>query len=133
MLIYFSFSLFFYLTYYGLDEYAGDYFPETTAIVTKKYRICNTVKSGALAVLCIPGTQYLYNLAFYPELVTAYSLNLIGSVDASTDAAALIYNPNCHTSTLVLSTKSLDMIIYRGFFIAIIDALVSKFSQSDCR
>lgn len=101
MLIYFASSLFFYLTYYGLDEYASDYFPESTKIVTKKYRICNSVKSGALALLCIPGTQFLYTLAFYPEDVNADTLNLIGAVYSATDAAALIYNTNCHQSTLI--------------------------------
>lgn len=101
MLLYFASSLFFYLTYYGLDQYAPEYFPETTAIVTRKYRICNSVKSVALAGLCIPGTKYLYDLTFYPEMVSASTLNIIGAIYTSTDAAALIYNPNCHTSTLV--------------------------------
>jgi hypothetical protein len=101
MLTYLASSVFFYFTYYGLDEYASDYFPESTKIVTKKYRICNTVKSGTLALLCIPGTQFLYQLAFYPELVTPDTLNLIGAVYTATDAAALVYNPNCHQSTLI--------------------------------
>ena len=101
MLIYLTSSLFFYLTYRGLDEYASDYFPESTKIVTKKYRICNYVKSGTLALLCIPGTKFLYYLAFHPELVSSDTLNMIGAVYSATDAAALIYNPNCHQSTLI--------------------------------
>jgi hypothetical protein len=101
MLLYLASSLFFYLTYQGLDLYASDYFPESTAIVTKKYRIANTVKSVALAGLCIPGTRFLYDLTFNPANVTASTLNMIGAVYASTDSAALVYNPNCHTSTLI--------------------------------
>ena len=101
MLTYLVSCGFFYFTYYGLDEYASDYFPESTKIVTKKYRICNTVKSGTLALLCIPGTQFLYHLAFYPELLSVNTLNMIGAVYSATDASALIYNPNCHQSTLI--------------------------------
>jgi len=101
MLTYLASTVFFYFTYYGLDEYAPQYFPDTTAIVTKKYRICNAVKSGTLALLCIPGTQFLYQLTFTPELVQPDTLNMIGAIYTATDAAALIYNPNCHTSTLI--------------------------------
>lgn len=101
MYIYFASSLFFYLSYAGLDKYAPEYFPESSAIVTRKYRIANTVKSVALFGLCFPGTKFLYNLVFYPDQNYFEVLNAIGAIYASTDAAALIYNPNCHTSTLV--------------------------------
>ena len=91
----------FYLTYIGLETYCSEWFPETTTIVNSKYRIVNTVKSVVLLGLCYPGTHFLYNLIFYPELNFLTDLNLIGSMYAATDASALIYNPNCHTSTFV--------------------------------
>ena len=101
MYVYLASTLFFYLTYSGLDTYAPQYFPDTTAIVTRKYRIANSVKSIALAGLCIPGTQFLYNLVFYPDNNYFTALNAIGAIYSSTDAAALLYNPNCHKSTLI--------------------------------
>jgi hypothetical protein len=101
MLVYFASSLFFYMSYLGMDHYIPDYFPDTTAIVTRKYRIANTVKSGALMFLCVPGTKLLYNLVFYPHLNTWNEFNLIGSIYAATDASALVYNTQCHTSTIV--------------------------------
>lgn len=101
MYVYLASSLLFYLSYLGLDNYLPEYFPDSTSIVTRKYRIANSVKSVALGVLCIPGTEFLYNLVFNPELNFYFTLNLIGAVYASTDAAALVYNTNCHTSTII--------------------------------
>ena len=101
MLYYLGSTVFFYLTYMGLDQYFPEYFPESSNIVTKKYRIANSVKSAALMILCVPGTTMLYNLTFYPEINQWNRFNIIGSVYAATDAAALIYNPNCHQSTIV--------------------------------
>lgn len=101
MYTYIGASLLFYFSYMGLETYYPHIFPETTSIVTRKYRIVNSVKSVALFGLCFPGTRFLYNLTFYPELNYWDDLNLIGAVYTATDASALIYNPNCHTSTLV--------------------------------
>ena len=101
MYVYLASTLLFYASYQGLENYAPQYFPDTTTIVTRKYRIANFVKSVALAGLCFPGTRFLYNLVFYPETNYFDTLNAIGAIYASTDAAALVYNPNCHTSTLV--------------------------------
>lgn len=100
MFLYLASSFFFYAMYHGIEYYIPDYFPETTAIVTQKYRIVNTVKSGALMLLCFPGTKLLYNLAFYPHLNTWSEFNAIGSIYAATDASALVYNTQCHTSTI---------------------------------
>lgn len=100
MFVYSLSTIFFYLTYSGLDLYFPDYFPDSSNIVTRKYRIANSVKSAALLLLCIPGTQFLYNLTFYPDENQWNRLNMLGSVYAATDAAALVYNPNCHTSTI---------------------------------
>ena len=38
MLYYLGSTVFFYLTYMGLDQYFPQYFPESSDIVTKKYR-----------------------------------------------------------------------------------------------
>ena len=47
-----------------------EYFPESSGnIVTRKYRIVNSVKSLALAGLCIPGTHFIYNLIYNPEAI----------------------------------------------------------------
>jgi hypothetical protein len=101
MYVYLVSTLFFYATYIGLENYVPEYFPHSTNIVTRKYRIANSVKSGALLILCIPGTQFLYNLTFYPNLNQWHTLNMVGAVYAATDASALIYNPQCHNSTLI--------------------------------
>lgn len=101
MLFYFGSTAFFYFVYNTLDRYLPHCFPNSTEIVTRKYRIANSVKSAALMVLSFPGTRFLYYLTFYPHLNQYDTLNTIGAVYASTDLAALAYNPQCHTSTIV--------------------------------
>jgi hypothetical protein len=101
MIFYLGTSTVIYFSYVCLDYYLADYFPDSTAIVTRKYRVANVVKSVTLMGLCVPGTQFIYNLTFYPELNQEATMNMIGAVYASTDLAALLYNPNCHNSTLV--------------------------------
>lgn len=101
MIFYFGATTFFYFSYVCLDYYLPEYFPDSTTIVTRKYRIVNSVKSVALMGLCVPGTQFIYYLTFYPSLNQETTLNVIGAVYASTDLAALVYNPNCHNSTLI--------------------------------
>jgi hypothetical protein len=101
MLTYSFLTVYFYGTYVGLEKYLPQYFPESGNIVTRKYRIVNSVKSLALAGLCIPGTQFVYNLMYYPEALTFNQLDWIGAVYTATDASALLYNRNCHQSTLI--------------------------------
>lgn len=101
MLTYLFWSAYFYLTYAGLEKYMPEYFPDTTEIVTRKYRIANATKATALAFLCVPGTQFLYQLVYTPEAITWEQMNFIGAVYTATDAAALVYNPKCHNSTLI--------------------------------
>lgn len=91
----------FYGSYVGLEKYFPQYFPESGNIVTRKYRIVNAVKSLALAGLCIPGVNFVYNLMYYPDTLTFNQLDFIGAVYTATDASALIYNQNCHQSTLI--------------------------------
>jgi hypothetical protein len=101
MYLYLSSTLFFYLSYLGLDKYGDDFFPNTTEIVTKKYRIVNSVKSVALAGLCFPGTTFLYNMVYFPTNILWDELNMLGAVYAATDISALLYNRKCHTSTII--------------------------------
>lgn len=102
MLQYLLTTLGFYLSYEAIDKYASQSsLPDSTDIVTRKYRIANGVKAGALAILCIPGTKLLYDLTYSTGDNSWLLLNTVGSVYASTDAAALIYNPNCHQSTII--------------------------------
>jgi len=101
MLTYLFFTLYFYGSYVGLEKYMPEYFPESSEIVTRKYRIVNSVKSLALAGLCIPGTQFVYNLVYYPEAINSAQLDWIGAIYTATDASALLFNRNCHKSTLI--------------------------------
>lgn len=100
MLTYLFFTGYFYGSYLGLEKYMPEYFPDSNGIVTRKYRIVNAVKSLALAGLCIPGSIFIYNLVYYPETVTFNDSNWIGAIYTATDASALLYNRNCHKSTL---------------------------------
>lgn len=101
MIFYIGSSLLLYITYVSIDHYfPSHYIPESSAIVTRKYRIVNSVKSGVLMGLCVPGTQFIYNLLFYPELNQITILNTIGALYAATDLSALLYNPKCHNSTI---------------------------------
>ena len=104
MYIYASATLFFYLSYLGLDKYFPEYFPDSSKesrLVTREYRIVNFVKASALAGLSIPGTKFLYLLTFYPELLSISSMNYIGAIYVATDLSAIVYNPRCHKSTLI--------------------------------
>ena len=104
MYIYTASTLFFYLSYLGLDKYFPEYFPDSSKesrLVTREYRIVNFVKGAALAGLSIPGTNFLYLLTFYPELLSAGMMNSIGAVYVATDLSAIAYNPSCHRSTLI--------------------------------
>ena len=101
MLTYSFLTVYFYGTYVGLEKYLPQYFPESGNIVTRKYRIVNAVKSVALASLCIPGGKFIYGLMYYPEALSFNQLDWIGAVYTATDASALIYNQNCHQSTLI--------------------------------
>ena len=101
MWIYLISSLSFYGSYIGLEKYFPEYFPESSNIVTRKYRIVNAVKSVALAGLCVPGVNFLYNITYYPDVLTFNQLDFLGAVYSATDASALLYNHNCHKSTLI--------------------------------
>ena len=104
MYVYVASTLFFYLSYLGLDKYLPEYFPDSSKdsrLVTREYRIVNFVKGSALVGLTIPGTQFLYTLTFYPELLSVSMMNFIGAVYVATDLSALAYNPSCHRSTLI--------------------------------
>ena len=104
MYIYTSATLFFYLSYLGLDKYLPEYFPDSSKeskLVTREYRIVNFVKASALAGLTIPGTKFLYLMTFYPELLSVASMDFIGGVYVATDLSAIAYNPSCHRSTLI--------------------------------
>lgn len=104
MYVYTSATLFFYLSYLGLDKYFPEYFPDSSKeskLVTREYRIVNFVKASALVGLTIPGTKFLYFLTFSPHLLTASKMNLIGAVYVATDLSAIAYNPSCHRSTLI--------------------------------
>lgn len=104
MYVYVASTMFFYLSYLGLDKYLPEYFPDSSKesrLVTREYRIVNFVKGAALTGLTIPGTQFLYTLTFYPDLLSVSMMNFIGAVYVATDLSALAYNPNCHRSTLI--------------------------------
>ena len=101
MIFYIGSSILLYITYVSIDRYLpSNYIPESNEIVTRKYRIVNSVKSGFKMGLCVPGTQFIYNLLFYPELNQMAILNTIGVLYAASDLSALLYNPRCHNSTL---------------------------------
>ena len=104
MYVYIFASTCFYLSYLGLENYLPDHFPDSSKeskLVTREYRIVNFVKAVALAGLSVPGTFFLYNLTFEPELLSPTTLNYIGAIYVATDLSAIVYNPNCHKSTLI--------------------------------
>lgn len=104
MYIYAASTVFFYLSYLGLDKYLPEYFPDSSKeakLVTREYRIVNCVKATALTGLSVPGTKFLYLLAFYPQLLSTTMLNYIGAIYVATDLSAIAYNPSCHRSTFV--------------------------------
>ena len=104
MYIYLGSSILFYCSYLSLEKYVPDYFPDsskTATLVTRKYRIANFVKAVALTVLCLPGTQFLYDVTFSPEELNINVLNAIGATYVATDFSSMFYNTSMHQSTLV--------------------------------
>ena len=93
----------YYLTYSLLSSHPlqNVLYPDTSSIVTKEYRIVNTVKAVTLGVISPACTFILYHaLSPYHE-PNLHLMYFFGATYASLDMSALIYNPNCHTSTLV--------------------------------
>lgn len=112
MYIYTLSSLFFYLSYHGIERNIAkkntnkllendESSNNKSSILTTEYRIVNVVKSTALLYLTFPGTRFLYRLAFSPEILEISEMNTVGAIYVATDLSALFYNYNCHRSTMI--------------------------------
>lgn len=94
----------YYSMYKFLDYSIGDQLPpvlDKYPLLTKEYRICNGVKSGALLILSSLGVLILYNMTVDPTVNTYDMYNYLGATYAATDMAGLIYNHSCHKSTFI--------------------------------
>jgi len=76
-------------------------YPHTSSIVTKEYRIVNTIKALTLGVISPGATFLLYQTLTPPYEPNIYLFYLFGATYASLDMSALAYNPNCHMSTTI--------------------------------
>ena len=93
----------YYMTYQLIHTHPGQtiHYPDTSTIVTKEYRIVNTVKSLTLGIISPAATYVLYQALTPPNDPNIYLLHFFGATYASLDMSALIYNPNSHMSTTV--------------------------------
>ena len=76
-------------------------YPHTSSIVTKEYRIVNTVKAVTLGVISPSATFVLYQTLSPHTEPHIYLLYFFGATYSSLDMSALVYNPNCHMSTTI--------------------------------
>lgn len=76
-------------------------YPHTSSIVTKEYRIVNTIKALTLGVISPGATFLLYQTLTPPYEPNIYLFYFFGATYASLDMSALVYNPNCHMSTTI--------------------------------
>lgn len=92
-----------YMTYQILTTHQRQtlLYPDTSSIVTKEYRIVNTVKSVTLGIISPAATFVLYQALTPPNEPNIYLLHFFGATYASLDMSAIIYNPNCHMSTTI--------------------------------
>ena len=76
-------------------------YPHTSSIVTKEYRIVNTIKAVTLGVISPSATFVLYQTLSPNTEPHIYLLYFFGATYSSLDMSALVYNPNCHMSTTI--------------------------------
>lgn len=93
----------YYMTYQllGVHPLQKILYPRTSSIVTKEYRIVNTVKAVTLCVISPSATFILYQTltpGIEPNINLLY---IFGATYASLDMSALAYNPNSHMSTTI--------------------------------
>ena len=103
MYLYLLSTLFYYILYHalGIHPKTKDYFPNSSSLVTKEYRIVNVVKSSVLGIISPASTYILYQCFTYPYQPSNYFLHVFGATYASLDMSAIIYNPYNHVSTNV--------------------------------
>lgn len=93
----------YYMTYQllGAHPLQTILYPNTSSIVTKEYRIVNTVKAITLGVISPSATFILYQTLTPGNEPNIYLLYFFGATYASLDMSALVYNPNSHMSTTI--------------------------------
>ena len=103
MYLYAFFTLCYYLFYTILSSHKKTigYFPNSSSLVTKEYRIVNVVKASILGLFTPASTIILYQCFIPPYDPNIYILNIVGASYAALDMSAIIYNPYNHISTNV--------------------------------